>query len=87
MFLVAELVWINLCGQTSIAGLHDELASLPTDLNRVDQAYAFTIHSAGLSLPGLDMKGSYIRSGTNQSGQSAKKPNCSWSGSFAPNGP
>jgi hypothetical protein len=39
MFLVAELVWINLCGQTSIAGLDDELASLPTDLDKLDEAY------------------------------------------------
>ncbi|OCK76290.1 hypothetical protein K432DRAFT_306677 [Lepidopterella palustris CBS 459.81] len=39
MFLVAELVWINLCGQTSIAGLEYELASLPTDLDKLDEAY------------------------------------------------
>ena len=39
MFLVAELVWINLCGQTSIDGLEFELASLPTDLDKLDEAY------------------------------------------------
>lgn len=52
MFLVAELVWINLCGQTSIAGLDDELASLPTDLDKLDEAYVFnSFHSyAGLTL-------------------------------------
>ncbi|KAM3064843.1 hypothetical protein ACMFMF_011683 [Clarireedia jacksonii] len=39
MFLVAELVWINLCGQSSIEGLEIELDSLPTDLDRLDEAY------------------------------------------------
>jgi hypothetical protein len=39
MFLVAELVWINLCGQSSIDGLEFELESLPTALNRLDEAY------------------------------------------------
>lgn len=39
MFLVAELVWINLCGQSSIDGLEVELDSLPTDLDRLDEAY------------------------------------------------
>jgi hypothetical protein len=41
MFLVAELVWINLCGQTSIMGLEDELASLPTGLDKLDEVYVF----------------------------------------------
>ena len=41
MFLVAELVWINLCGQTSIEGLDLELASLPTNLDKLDEAYVF----------------------------------------------
>ena len=41
IFLVAELVWINLCGQTSIAGLEQEMASLPTDLDKLDEAYVF----------------------------------------------
>lgn len=41
MFLVAELVWINLCGQTSHAGLQDELDTLPADLDKVDDAYVF----------------------------------------------
>jgi hypothetical protein len=39
MFLVAELVWTNLCGQTSIIGLEDELASLPTGLHKLDEVY------------------------------------------------
>ncbi|KAL2064449.1 hypothetical protein VTL71DRAFT_4943 [Oculimacula yallundae] len=39
MFLVAELVWINLCGQTSIADLEDELAVLPKGLERLDEVY------------------------------------------------
>jgi hypothetical protein len=39
MFLVAELVWINLCGQSSIDGLEFELNSLPTDLDRLEETY------------------------------------------------
>ncbi|PQE07968.1 zinc finger protein [Rutstroemia sp. NJR-2017a WRK4] len=39
MFLVAELVWINLCGQSSIDGLDSELESLPTDLDRLEETY------------------------------------------------
>jgi hypothetical protein len=39
IFLVAELVWINLCGQTSIEGLEQEIGSLPTDLDKLDEAY------------------------------------------------
>lgn len=40
IFLVAELVWINLCGQTSIESLEQEMDSLPTDLDKLDEAYA-----------------------------------------------
>src|SRR4051812_46755641 len=39
MFLVAELVWINLCGQSSIEGLEFEVNSLPTDLDKLDETY------------------------------------------------
>jgi len=39
MFLVAELVWINLCRQTSIDSLEFELASLATGLNKLDKSY------------------------------------------------
>lgn len=38
IFLVAELVWINLCGQTSIESLEQEMDSLPTDLDKLDEA-------------------------------------------------
>jgi hypothetical protein len=38
IFLVAELVWINLSGQTSIESLEQEMDSLPTDLDKLDEA-------------------------------------------------
>ncbi|PVH75487.1 hypothetical protein DL98DRAFT_466362 [Cadophora sp. DSE1049] len=40
IFLVAELVWINLCGQTSIDGLEQEMDTLPTDLDKLEEAYS-----------------------------------------------
>jgi hypothetical protein len=39
IFLVVGLVWINLCGQTSLDGLEQEINSLPTDLDKLDEAY------------------------------------------------
>jgi hypothetical protein len=38
IFLVAELVWINLCGQTSIESLEQKMDSLPTHLDKLDEA-------------------------------------------------
>ncbi|KAF2827401.1 hypothetical protein CC86DRAFT_290274 [Ophiobolus disseminans] len=40
MFLFAHLVWINLCGQSSIHALEEEMKSFPTDLDRLDKIYA-----------------------------------------------
>jgi hypothetical protein len=37
IFLFAHLVWINLCGQSSIYGLEEEMKSFPTDLDKLDK--------------------------------------------------
>jgi hypothetical protein len=37
IFLFAHLVWINLCGQSSIHALEEEMKSFPTDLDKLDK--------------------------------------------------
>ncbi|PVI01289.1 hypothetical protein DM02DRAFT_525316 [Periconia macrospinosa] len=39
-FLFAHLMWINLCGQSSIDSLDREIKSFPTDLDKLDKIYA-----------------------------------------------
>ena len=83
MFLVAELVWITLCGQTSIDSLEFELASLITDQDKLDEAYVslrslllFLVHLV------LAIKGYCEPFWKNQSEHNVKKLSCSWVGSY-----
>ncbi|KAH8708495.1 hypothetical protein GQ44DRAFT_627937 [Phaeosphaeriaceae sp. PMI808] len=40
IFLYAHLVWINLCGQSSIHSLEQEVQSFPVDLDKLDKMHA-----------------------------------------------